>query len=529
MIKPKIAIFLFCILIIFAYLLAIKDEAFLFSIYFPAASFITLILLLSSLIRIISSLKKKECSKTCRIRLKIIYYILFFFIGSWLINHFFLPDKFHPISIFGNLIIIIFTIFLTWGLIKQIEKKKLFTGFLLFIIIISILSFISSNIIYNPQQSSTEAIQSLPYLTWIPADRDIIKTGVIRNDYNSSEKDFNLYCLRNFSTAYLMDMKGNIFHSWSTPKNTPWHYVKMCKNGDLLGIVYQGSCTRLDWDSRIKWIKNLHFHHDITTADNDDIYGLTNKAVIIFWYGLPVPILNDYIIIMSPQGEIKKEISLYKVLKKNISLSTIIKIYKEILFPNKRLFEAIQQRNKYHFIKGDTVFDIFHNNTITIMDKTIPNLCSKGDILISVREFDYIGILNIKSEKLIWSWGQGILSRQHHPTLLKNGNILIFDNGRKNGYSRIVELNPLNKKIEWEYKASPPERFFSPIGGGCQRLANGNTLITEEYKGRVFEITPEGKTVWEFYTPYGENRKTRAAIYRMTRLTLPNEFFLNKK
>jgi hypothetical protein len=53
----------------------------------------------------------------------------------------------------------------------------------------------------------------------------------------------------------------------------------------------------------------------------------------------------------------------------------------------------------------------------------------------------------------------------------------------------------------WSY--SEPERFFSAFISGAQRLSNGNTLICEGAKGRVFEITPAGEVVWDFWSPLG--------------------------
>ena len=98
-----------------------------------------------------------------------------------------------------------------------------------------------------------------------------------------------------------------------------------------------------------------------------------------------------------------------------------------------------------------------------------------------------------------------------------------FDIGFYRGYSRIIELNPITKEIEWEYKANPPQSFCSPTRGSAQRLPNGNTLIAESDKGRVFEITPDEKVVWEFYNPEIDQRykevKKRATIYRMMRIT----------
>ncbi len=36
----------------------------------------------------------------------------------------------------------------------------------------------------------------------------------------------------------------------------------------------------------------------------------------------------------------------------------------------------------------------------------------------------------------------------------------------------------------------------------AQRLKNGNTLITQGINGRIFEVTPEKKIVWEYWNPY---------------------------
>lgn len=53
----------------------------------------------------------------------------------------------------------------------------------------------------------------------------------------------------------------------------------------------------------------------------------------------------------------------------------------------------------------------------------------------------------------------------------------------------------------WSYK--DPERFFAPFISGAQRLPNGNTLICEGPRGRVFEVTRDGTIVWDFYNPLG--------------------------
>jgi hypothetical protein len=137
-----------------------------------------------------------------------------------------------------------------------------------------------------------------------------------------------------------------------------------------------------------------------------------------------------------------------------------------------------------------------------------------GNILAGFRNISTIVIIDKATGSLKWQWGPGEVSHQHDPTYLDNGNILLFDNGghRQNGshisYSRSVEVNPATNKIEWEYKADPPQSFYSAIISSCQRLPNGNTLICEGTKGRVFEVTRDGEIVWEYVNPfYGPHGK----------------------
>jgi hypothetical protein len=104
------------------------------------------------------------------------------------------------------------------------------------------------------------------------------------------------------------------------------------------------------------------------------------------------------------------------------------------------------------------------------------------------------------------------------------GNILVFDNGGLAGfgsllpglppywpvafrsYSRAVEYDPITFEKVWEYTNEVDDRanggdrrFFSWFISSVQRLKNGNTLISEGHDGRVFEVTPDGEIVWEFY------------------------------
>jgi hypothetical protein len=145
-----------------------------------------------------------------------------------------------------------------------------------------------------------------------------------------------------------------------------------------------------------------------------------------------------------------------------------------------------------------------------------------GHWLITVRHGSLIWVLD-QNRKIVWKAAykdiEGCIEGPHGAQVLSNGRMLIFDNGRYRGYSRIIEIDPRNLKILWEFKK---DGFFTLSQGYAQRLPNGNTLITESEKGHAFEISPEGETVWEYYNPqiqddpkFPKSQGTRQWIYRM--------------
>ena len=110
-----------------------------------------------------------------------------------------------------------------------------------------------------------------------------------------------------------------------------------------------------------------------------------------------------------------------------------------------------------------------------------------------------------QSGEVLWEWGAHTLSHQHDARLLDNGNILIFDNGihrkRTPSFARVIEVDPKTEKVVWQYTDKTILAFQSFMAGSAQRLQNGNTFITEAATGRLFQVTPEGETVWEWVNP----------------------------
>jgi uncharacterized protein (UPF0248 family) len=130
-----------------------------------------------------------------------------------------------------------------------------------------------------------------------------------------------------------------------------------------------------------------------------------------------------------------------------------------------------------------------------------------GDILASYRPTSTVVRISRKTGEILWKLGSPTVAGQHAPTLLRNGNILIFDNGVHRlddsmPFSRVIEVNPVTNEIVWKYQDRPAWNFFSPRMGNAQRLPNGNTLVCESSFGRFFEVTKDGEIVWEYVNPF---------------------------
>ena len=121
----------------------------------------------------------------------------------------------------------------------------------------------------------------------------------------------------------------------------------------------------------------------------------------------------------------------------------------------------------------------------------------------------------------------GDASLQHQPTALDNGHILLLDNkgGRpQSGRSRVIEFNPVTGERIWAYTGTPTNRFFTNTCGSCQRLPNGNTLITESDNGRALEVTRQKEVAWEFLNPFRAGKEGRLVATLFEVIRLPPDF-----
>lgn len=334
-------------------------------------------------------------------------------------------------------------------------------------------------------------------------------SGTVRYDPERSYPGYNLYTSRNLRLCELVDAEGRVIHRWQRGGAGIWVRAVLLDDGDLLVVGRQpGGETggrfllRLSWDGEPRWKRWLPVHHDVAPAPG-------GRWVVIALRPRSLPDLHprrqvrdDEILLLSNDGEVEDRRSLHDVLRTGMLLRPV------------SWWQARQ---------GDGPIDYFHANAVRWLDdprlEEQDPLYSRRHLIVTIRNLDSVVIFDWDRGELVWSWGPGELHGPHDATVLPGGNVLVFDNGvgRSPPFSRVVEVDPRTGRIVWQYQAPEASDFFTLSRGANQRLAGGNTLITESDTGRAFEVTPTGEVVWEYLNPHLDAEGRRATIIRLYR------------
>jgi hypothetical protein len=339
--------------------------------------------------------------------------------------------------------------------------------------------------------------------------------GVTLLDRSRTSPGYTLHVNHGLCSAQLMDIEGEVLHEWRDSECHFWSHARMLPNGDLLVVTAgegaRGNPQRLvesrrmerrDWNGALRWRSAVHAHHDSLPLDDGSYFALTLELRDMPSIEAGTPIVDNALTRVSAEGEAVESLSLTDLL-----LSTPA-VFELRIAPSKRN-------------KTLRWLNLIHANSIHVMRRE--NLVSRsrmyalGNVLIASRRQDAIFILDWGKKELLWAWGPGELDGPHDASVLENGNIIVFDNGRRRGWSRVIELDPISREIEWTYRARKKEDFYSESRGSVQRLPNGNTLIANSNSGTAFEITREGEIVWEWKNPKRDEKGRRATIVRMDR------------
>ncbi|MBE3122848.1 MAG: aryl-sulfate sulfotransferase [Thermoplasmata archaeon] len=360
------------------------------------------------------------------------------------------------------------------------------------------------------------------------------------------------------TTTYLRENTGTINHTWPS-SYFPGCMVRWLGDGTILRTIRVGvgpggggaggGVQKVEWDGTVVWDfrynTNGHLsHHDVRSLPNGNVlliaWETKTRAETIAEGRNPSYVSNqgfmpDHIIEVQPtgpsSGTIVWEWHVWDHLIQDYDSSKanygVVGDHPELVDIN--YVTSSQQ-------------DWMHTNSIDYNEEF-------DQILLSVHNFNEIWIIDHsttteeaaghtggnrgKGGDLLYRWGNPQaydagtssnqkLFNQHDVTWIDEGcpgegNILVFNNGGSRHYSTVDEIvPPVNDNGEyylapgsaygptaqtWIY--SPQPSFYASHLSGAQRLASGNTLVCNGETGKIFEVTPEGATVWQ-YTGAGE-------------------------
>lgn len=371
---------------------------------------------------------------------------------------------------------------------------------------------------------------------------------------------YRLVARLNQYSVRLIDKAGQTAHEWTSEYPTST-VVALQSDGTLLrtcgvgnkSILAGGAGGRvelLDWEGRPVWAYELStdtqvLHHDVKRMPNGNYLMLVwqkrskDEAVAAGIDPVQVGdggILFERIIEVRPDypsgGEIVWQWDLFDHIVQD-------------RFEDKPNFGLIVDHPELvntHYTASDSNPDWFHANAVDYnpaLDQIVVSIRNLSEVWIidhsttTEEAATHAGGRHGKGGDLLYRYGNPAvwsagpeearqLGFQHNahwiePGLPGEGHLMVFVNEDPANptESRVVELElPLNadggydrpegapfgpSAPVWSYGAAIPGEFTSAFISGMQRLPNGNTFICSGVQDRMFEVTPEGEVVWNYF------------------------------
>lgn len=338
--------------------------------------------------------------------------------------------------------------------------------------------------------------------------------GVLIADEARMEPGATLYGSSEVFGADLIAADGTVLHSWrpsfediwdgSAPYRAPGGIDRaICRkpllldDGSLICVIhlkdthtpYGGGMIKLDRNGKVVWRYFKNSHHDAKFMPGGAVITLNHTLEDAKHPAFPdiePPYLTDQIAIVDKDGQEVMELSLMDAIAGSG--------FEWTLYPQ----------------PDDGLGDVMHANSIHVADTqaaAVLDHVNEGDFLVSFRTTDTLVLVDHQTKKVKWAV-RGGFKAQHDAEFLDNGDILLFDNrgpALYGGKSRVLELSARGLGIVWDWHGAGDVVLDSDVKASQQRLANGNTLITEAMGGRMFEVTAGGEIVWHFVNPVQED------------------------
>ncbi len=390
------------------------------------------------------------------------------------------------------------------------EKSRRFPATLILDAPVVSESAVSSTVV-APGDTST--VFSLPYVRGRSKANAQRPRGVVTS-LPQAQVGYNLVVSADGTTVRLMDLAGATLHRWSCkfrdverwtgesawspfpppdhPGQTTFRRAYLASDGSLLAIFEDLGLVKLDENSTPVWAyRGGCVHHALDVGPDGTIYVLSKRRFkgeigTRTFQSLGATLTDDELVTLAPDGIEQRRFSILDAMRKG-GLASIYEGAKHT---------DLKHTNSVHYVR--------HGR-------------HAGMILVCFRHLNTIAMLDPKKGSAVWALS-GMFHAAHEPSVLDNGNILLFDNRGNRGSSRVIEIEPASQRIVWRYPAAGEDAIFSQTCGTCQRLRNGNTLITESENGRALEVNPEGQVVWDWYSPYRFDNDLVATLYDVHRV-----------
>jgi len=318
----------------------------------------------------------------------------------------------------------------------------------------------------------------------------------------------------------LVDMTGRRLHAWKVRVSTLWEptspvYVPdhndwdvilsgahLFENGDVLFSHYKRGLVRIDRCGRVLWKAPYRTHHSLDFADDGTIWApseIEETRTYTFPNDRILHLIDPEVIQQfSPKGTLLRQIDLVDVL--------LAAGLGPVVFGTRLIYQGLES--------SATGQGLTHLNDVEVLsaeDAAAFPQFEAGDLLVSLRSPSLVFVLDPETLAVRWFKVDGLFG-QHDPDFLPDGRISIFDNiaaVTARGYgkgSRIIAVNPATDAVETLYQTDPMSNFFTLFMGSHQHLPNGNILITESFRGRVFEVTEQAEIVWQFVNAWDDER-----------------------
>jgi len=248
--------------------------------------------------------------------------------------------------------------------------------------------------------------------------------------------------------------------------------VDRTPDGDLLFVTTEGGNTKIGKlnpeRNEYEWVRDFDGDpDDESTPQVDDAHDADR--------------LNDHEIVIADKGEGHERLLVYNVTSDEVVWEWRFEDHPE-QFPESG---------------GGPEGDWTHLNDVDPVGDDL--------FMISVRNFDQVAFVNRTTGEVEEDLTLGeddnydVLNEQHNPDHLRGpeGERTVLVGDSEN--DRVVEYAYDDAANEWE-------QVWAVTGlnepRDADRLPNGNTLVSDRMGHRTVEVTPEGRIVWEVYTPY---------------------------